>query len=158
MVKDFQRDLEQAHSAEQLVREVFSSRSSFYSFEDVSDQRQYFKKGDIKAVGIDGKEIMIEVKDDSRIAETKNILCEEEVYYLDGGFSVPGNFYSDYEIYCVVSRQERKIYVMNFRKLKEIYKKGQYQEIKHYDQITYCYLLPLSTARKYGALIEEVRF
>jgi hypothetical protein len=66
----------------------------------------------------DGKEIMIEVKDDSKIAETQNVLCEEEVYYDNIQDFVKGNFHSDYEIYCVVSKAERKVYVMDFSILK----------------------------------------
>ena len=35
--------------------------------------------------------------------------------------------YNDYEIYCVVSEPSRKIYVMDFKVLKEHYKEGRYK-------------------------------
>lgn len=158
MVKEFYKDLAQAKSAEKLVRDVFSSLTFDYQFIDVSEQREYYKKGDIKAVDKDGNEIMIEVKNDSRIAETHNVLCEEQVFYYDVCDVVKGNFYNDYEIYCVVSQEERKIYVMDFKVLKQHYKSGIYQEIRHSDQITYCYLCGLSAVRKWGAMIAEVDF
>lgn len=158
MVSNFWSDLAQARSAEDLVREVFASLTDEYTFIDVGSDRQYFKKGDIKAVDKNGKEIMIEVKNDSRIAETHNLLCEEENYYHATGEWIKGNFYSDYEIYCVVSQQERKIYVMDFSILKANYKKGNFKQIKHWEQTCYVYLNPLANVRSWGAMIAEVDF
>lgn len=102
MVSNFFSDLEKGHKAEDIVRNTFAALTNEYSFYDVSGDREYYRKGDIKAIDDDDNEIMIEVKNDSRIAETRNVLCEELVTYADGGFS-DGNMYSDYEIYCVVS-------------------------------------------------------
>lgn len=157
MVSNFYADLEKAHKAEELVREVFSSRTSLYSFYDVSNEREYYHKGDIKAIDDDGNEIMIEVKDDSRIAETRNVLCEELVVYKDGDFA-DGNMYSDYEIYCVVSQPERTIYVIDFSILRAHYKSGVYAEIPHSQQTTYCYLCSLGSIKGWGALMAEVKY
>ena len=158
MCKQFYIDLRKAHRAEDLVREQFSKLTDKYTFEDVANNPFYYHKGDIKAVAKDGKEVMIEVKDDSRIAETKNILCEEGNYFFDTGEMVDGNFYSDYEIYTIVSKSERKIYVLDFLKLKEIYKNYPITEIKHPQQISYVRLVPLSAARRNNALIEVVEY
>lgn len=76
--------------------DVFRSLTEEYSFIDVSNDRAYFNKGDIKAIAADGREIMIEVKADSRIAQTRNVLCEEENYWFASGRTTKGNFYSDY--------------------------------------------------------------
>lgn len=158
MVSNFWSDLAQAKKAEDLVREVFASLTDKYTFIDVGSQREYFKKGDIKAIAADGREIFIEVKDDSRIAETQNLLCEEECYYYFSGDWAKGNFYSDYQIYCVVSKAEQKIYVMDFNVLKKHYKSGRFKQIKHSEQITYCYLCPLDEVRSWGAMIAEVNY
>ena len=133
MVASFGDDLKLAHSAEDTVREELSKLTKDYTFYDVSGNREYYHKGDIKAVAADGKEFFLEVKCDSRIAETHNLLCEEEVLYFDSGELKKGNFYSDYEIYCVLSKEERKIYIMDFSKLKAHYKSGKYKTIKHWD-------------------------
>ena len=45
----------------------------------------------------------IEVKDDSRIADTGNVLCEERVFFREGNYYQKGFMYNDYEIFCVVS-------------------------------------------------------
>lgn len=159
MVKEFYNDLRKAQAAEQLVLETFSGLTADYTFYSVGDQREYFHKGDIKAIAADGTEIMIEVKDDSRIGDTRNILCEESVFYFDSEETKPGNFYSDYEIYTVVSQPERKIYVFDFSILKQIYKKyGERKILRHYDQESEVYLLPLGAAKSKGALIKEIDY
>lgn len=158
MIKQFWLDLEDARKVEDLVKETFSNMTNEYTFEDVSKERQYFHKGDIRATAADGRQIYIEVKNDGRIADTGNVLCEEENFFYDSGAYVKGNFYSDYEIYCVVSQEERKIYVMDFKVLKANYKKGEFKAIRHPEQISYCYLLPLYIVKRYNGLIAEVSY
>lgn len=71
MVTNFYRDLEKAKKAEAIVKEILSSLTSNYNFIDVSNVPKYYHKGDIVAVDKEsGKQIFIEVKDDSRIADT----------------------------------------------------------------------------------------
>ena len=158
MLKDFYHDLQAAKKAEKIVKDTFSALAIGFAFEDVSEAREYFYKGDIKATDPLGRETFIEVKDDSRIAETKNILCEYEVYYKENDYYSKGNMHSNYDVYCIVSQAERKIYVLDFKILKEIYKKGQHRVIPHAQQDTYCYLLPISIAKRYGAMIAELEY
>lgn len=158
MVKDFYKDLEKAHTAENIVLEVFSSLSSEYNFENVSNDRNYFYKGDILATSEAGRKIGIEVKDDSRIADTRNILCEEKVWYVEGGYYGKGNMQSEYDIYCVVSQAENKIYVIDFKRLQKYYKYGTYKEIPHADQTTCCYLCSLEEVKKWRALLAVVDY
>jgi hypothetical protein len=99
------------------------------------------------------------VKDDSRIADTQNILCEEEVYYKENGRFVKGNMYSDYDIYAVVSKKENTIYFFDFSKLKEIYKRfGTYKRINHPEQYSECYLLEMCRAKYFKALIAKIKY
>lgn len=158
MVKDFYNDLAKARKAEVLVRDVFASLSDKYTFTTVGDQREYFHKGDIIAVDASGNEHFIEVKDDSCIGRTHNVLCEEEVFYDSIGDFLPGNMYSDYEIYCVVSQSTQKIYVIDFKTLKRIYHKGKYAAMEHRDQTTYCYLVPLAMIQREGGMIAEIDY
>lgn len=156
MVRDFQKDLANARDAEQLVLDTFAALSNSYKFINVGAAKEYRYKGDILAIAADGREIGIEVKDDSRIADTHNVLCEEKVYYYDGGYFGKGNMQSNYDIYCVLSRAEGKIYVFDFSIMKAKYKRGIEKEIKHYDQITFCYLVSLEQFEKMGALIATI--
>ena len=104
--EQFIEDLNKAKPAENLVRETLSRLTSEYQFVDVSNDSDCFRKGDIKAIAADNREIYIEVKNDSRIADTKRILCEDEVYYKHTGYCGKGNMHSDYDIYCIVSESE----------------------------------------------------
>lgn len=158
MTNQFYTDLEKAKAAEVLVCNVLSSLDTSRNYELVGAERQYFYKGDIKATDKKGNEIFIEVKDDSRIAETYNVLCEEEVYYKQHDYYGKGNMQSDYDIYAVVSKQQRKIYVIDFKCLQQIYRKGEYKEIQHPQQTTYCYLLNLGTIKKLGGLIATLDY
>ena len=70
---------------------------------DVSDDPQYYHNGDLM-ISLPSGERYVEVKDDSRIADTGNILCEEEVYYKESDTFTKGYMHSNYDIYAVVSK------------------------------------------------------
>lgn len=158
MLDNFNKDLERGRAAEHLVCEVFSSLDDTHTFSEVGAERAFFYKGDIVATDKAGKPTYIEVKADSRIADTGNVLCEEEVYYKKHDYYGKGNMQSDYDIYVVVSEEQRKIYVINFECLKKNYRKGEYKVIEHPQQTTYCYLLSLKDIEKFGGLINVVNY
>lgn len=120
-----------AKEAERIVLDTLFSYAPNYRFEDVSNDPDCYYKGDIKAISPEGQEFFIEVKDDSRIGETGNILCEEEVYYKASGYSGSGNMNGKSDIYVVVSKSERRMYVIDFKVLKQIYRKGEFKVIDH---------------------------
>lgn len=153
MLTNFWKDLEAAKPAERLVLNTLASLTTDYTFTDVSDIKEYRYRGDILATDAFGNQICIEVKDDSRIAETGNVLCEYQNYIKDGGYFIKGNMCSNYDYYCIVSQQQRKIYVIDFSILKANYTKGQHKIIYHYEQDTWCYLLPLAVLKKLGGVI-----
>lgn len=66
--------------------------------------------------------------------------------------------YSDYQIYCVVSPSDRKIYVIDFSIMQAHYKSGYYKEIPHEEQITFCYLMPLAKLEALGAIITTLTY
>lgn len=154
----FNRDLPKGKRGEEIVYKVFSSLTDKYKFEMVNDNPYYYHKGDIKAIAADGRQIMIEVKNDEIIHKTGNVLCEEEVYYKERGYQKDGFMYNDYEIYCVVSEPTHKIYVIDFKVLKEHYKSGQYKFFDYSYQSSDTYLLPLGVIKKYGGLIDTIDY
>ena len=158
MLANFNTDLVKGHRAEQIVKDVFTSLTDKYTFQDVSNNPSYFHKGDIIATAADGRQIMIEVKNDSRIGDTKNILCEEEVYMKEGDYFNKGSMYSDYEIYCIVSEEERRIYVIDFNILKAHYKSGEFKRIYHPQQYTDAYLLSLGLLKRYNGVIDIINY
>jgi len=104
MLTEFKTDLAKAKTAEQIVLAALSNYSSYWTLEDISEDRSCYYLGDIKATYAGtGVVQYIEVKDDSRIHETKNILCEEENYLKDDGRYIKGNMHCESDIFCVVS-------------------------------------------------------
>lgn len=158
MLDNFEKDLTTGRRGEDIVLKVFSSLDSERTYERVADNPLYYYKGDIKVTDKSGNVRYIEVKNDSVIHNTGNILCEEEVYYKRYDYYGKGNMSSDYDIYAVVSEQRREIYVFNFERLKQIYRKGIYKEIEHKQQITYCFLLDINEIDRLGGLIAVVNY
>lgn len=148
----FYIDLAAAKPAEELARQVLSKLTTEYTFVDVADMPRYYNYGDILAIGKDNSQFFIDVKNDSRIADTHRILCEEEVYYYDDNREVKGFMHSNYDYLCIVSQKENKLYIFDFKELQKIYKKGAPRVFKHPSQETYGFLLDLCIAKKYKAL------
>ena len=159
MLTNFYRDLEEGKEAEQIALQVLSNLYSSWQLEDVSDIKECRYLGDIKATHLPtGKVQYIEVKNDKVIGNTKNILCEEENYIKETNSYIKGNMSGKGDIYAIVSQPERKIYILDYKVLREIYKKGEFKVIPHTQQITYCYLLELCRAKQWGALIDIVNY
>ena len=157
MLSNFSADLAAAKEAEQIVKGFIAAAG--YQVFDVADQREYYHKGDLQIQLPTGELRYVEVKDDSRISDTQNILLEDEVYYKESGRFVPGNIHSDYDIYAVVSKQDKVIYFFDFDKLKEIGKRfGTFKRINHPEQYSDCFLLEMCRAIQFKALIAKVNY
>lgn len=167
MVANFYADLSRAHVAEKMVADIFRGLTDKYNFTWVGNEEEYYHKGDIIATTKDGRKIFIEVKNDSRIGQTRNVLCEEIVDYFKPIKDKPnyftreskkGNMYSNYQIYCVVSHETKEIFVIDFKKLKEFYRQYRYISITHEEQETHGYLVPLDKIKACGGLIATIGF
>lgn len=158
MLSTFMLDLQGAKAAERITLEAFQRHSPQFKFIDISANPDYYYKGDLLAVGANGKRYYIEVKDDSRIADTHNVLCEYGVFMNDSGAMRKGNMYSSCDLYCVVSKQEHLIYVLDFQKLQAIYKEGKHKTIQHKEQTTYAYLCSLEMLDAVGAVLGTLEF
>ena len=159
MKEQFLKDLIAAKGAEQITLEVLRGLTNDYAFEDVSNVCSLFKRGDIKVIDkTTGKEFYIDVKDDSRIADTGNVLCEELVYYKTSGYEANGFMYSDYDILAIVSKSERKIYIIDFKILQKNYRKGEYKRIDHQYQYSVTFLCGLHQIKSWGALITTLDY
>lgn len=155
----FGYDLQQARDAEQLVCRTLAQKDKSWNFEWVGDDAACFHMGDIRATDTySGFSYYIEVKDDRRIADTGNILCEWKKYFYDTGETRRGNIKNDYDYYCIVSQQDRRIYVLDGIILRKYYQCGEMISIYHDNDITYAYLLPLSFIQKKGGLLHTITY
>ena len=158
MLVNFKKDLEAAQEGERRVEMYLRCLSNKYNFVNVGENPAYYNKGDILAIDKEtGRQVCIEVKQDSRIAETRNVLLEDEVDYFGRGLK-KGNLHSDYEIYAIVSPQKQKILILDFKILKKYYRNGTYKIIPHEDQVTFCYLLPLDMIERLGGVIAVIDY
>lgn len=159
MNEQFLKDLEIGKTGEQIVIEKLRERNPDYTFTDVSTWPGYYYSGDIVAKSKEtGEKYLIEVKNDSRIADTHNVLCEHEVVYYESGKTVKGNMFCNTDFYMVVSQAERLIYQFNFQKLKEVYKQGVYKVIRHFSQETHAFLCSVDFLKEQGALINTIPY
>lgn len=161
MLANFTRDLGIGRRAEVIALEVFRQLTNDFTFEDVANQKEYYHIGDIKAIEkATGDSFFLEIKNDSRIADTHNVLCEDSVYYYRDGVTKQGNMYNQgTRYYCVVSERERKIYMIDFFILQSIYKKrGRFIRIPHAEQESNCYLVSLKTLEEAGALKGTINY
>lgn len=157
MLTNFYNDLRDAKKGEAIVLNVLKHTTEEYIFSDVSEDKKYYYKGDIKALDAcwELDEFYLDVKMDGRIAETGNILCEHKVYYKDKGAYGKGNMQSDYDYLAIISVDTKKIFIIDFAKLKKHYKEGRSYYKDHGEQITYGTLFPMSKAWKYN-MVEAV--
>lgn len=158
MLDNFARDLAIGKRAEEIVYDTLSALDKDSKYEMVGDNPLYYHTGDIRVIDKAGNERFIEVKNDSVIHKTGNVLCEDEVYYKQHDYLKDGNMYSNYDIYAVVSEEQREIYVFDFRVLKKNYRKGEYKVIDWPQQTSYVYLLNIKEIERLGGLISVVNY
>ena len=56
MLSDFFKDMNSAKAGERIVKEALTQLKPDYVFKDVSNDRNYYHKGDIRAIDKNGKE------------------------------------------------------------------------------------------------------
>lgn len=156
MLENFEKDLSLGKEAEQIIYDL--AIAAGYKVEDVSNIPECRYKGDLLITLPSGQELYIEVKNDNRIADTQNILCEEEVYYKDADYYGAGNMQCNSDYFVIVSKQDRKIYILDFPQLQKVYQNGEFRILEHKDQESYCYLLEVWKAKKLGALIDIINY
>lgn len=159
MVSNFYTDLRIGHKAEAVVLNTLAALTDDYTFIPVGNDRDYYHRGDIIAIDKNGKQTMIEVKNDSCIHYSGNVLCEEEVVFYESGEHQRGNFYSDYEIYCVADLVAHKLYFLDFKVLKKIYRVyGRQKDFYHEQQMSHTYLLSLDDVKRYNGILKVVKY
>lgn len=158
--QQFNNDLEKGKRGEQVVLKtlVALGKNSGFEFQYVGDIPECRYLGDIKVTTPDGAVKYIEVKNDSRIHETYNVLCEEYVDYRDGRGEQKGNMFCSGDYFAVVSEPSQKIYIIDYKKLREIYKQGEYRVFDWGTQVTYGYLVGTHVLRHNNALLGIIEY
>ena len=108
--------------AEQLVKDYLTDRG--YTVQDVSEEQDNYQNDVDFIVQKDGRTSKIEVKLDTRLAETQNIAFEDVFYLKDkesGQTETREGYYhySQCDFLIFVSPADNSLYMVYFAKLKE---------------------------------------
>ena len=156
---NFKADLLKSKEAEKIALDVLTHTTEDKCFNDVADIQEFWHKGDILVFDRNREfDCFIDVKDDSRIADTHNILCEERVYYRKQKKFKQGFMYSEYDYLDIVSKKESKIYIIDFKKLQKHYKEGKSMCLQYSWQYSDIFLYPLEKAYKYNMVVAEIDY
>lgn len=113
---------EEGKQAEQIVKDYLTGRG--YTVQDVSEEQDNYQNDVDFIVQKDGRTSKIEVKLDTRLAETQNIAFEDAFYLKDketGQTETREGYYhySQCDFLIFVSPADNCLYMVHFAKLKE---------------------------------------
>ena len=154
-----QGDSEIARAAEELAIKVLSKALKDTTFESLHDDEGKFHYGDVLAKK-GNKEKYIDIKDDGRISETGNVFCESHKYFYDNPNKKHDGFMNNslYDYLAVLDQVRGKLYLLDFKKLKNIYKNYRLVKSDLSDCTSFGNLVPLYVCRNKGILKFEITF
>lgn len=161
--KRYMEDVNANRPAELIVLEVLNNLNNGYTYVDVAQIEQYYCKGDI-LMKKDGKKTKkIDAKNDGEVADTGNFAVEAGGYSKIYGYRKKGWIDSQYDYVAVISQQAKTIWILSFKRLKEIYKdtaltEGRLVTSEFWDNIKYNYLIPVYKAIELGVVLAKITY
>ena len=161
--KRYMEDVNANRPAELIALEVLNNLNNGYTYVDVSQIKQYYCKGDI-LMKKDGKKTKkIDAKNDGEVADTGNFAVEAGGYSKIYGYRKKGWIDSQYDYVAVVSQQAKTIWILSFKRLKEIYKDtaltgGRLVTSEFWDNVKYNYLVPVYKAIELGVVLAKITY
>lgn len=153
--EDFNKNVELAEKAENIAQEIIEQFTLDDLF-NVRNEPEFYHIGDL----ITQEGISYEVKDDGRICETGNVFCEYRKHWLNGQIGKGWMYNQGTNYLCVVDQIQKKIYILDFEKLKPLAEKfGEWRfNIWMKDNYTDGRVIPLWKCKKYGALMCTLKY
>lgn len=161
--KRYMEDVNANRPAELIVLEVLNNLNNGYTYEDVAQIEQYYCKGDI-LMKKDGKKTKkIDAKNDGEVADTGNFAVEAGGYSKIYGYRKKGWIDSQYDYVAVISQQAKTIWILSFKRLKEVYKdtaltEGRLVTSEFWDNVKYNYLIPVYKAIELGVVLAKITY
>lgn len=156
--QNFENAMQSAKKAEKLVMNLLQDYLDYKKLDNqiflkyVGDDKEYYKKGDIQITNTIEDTIKYgDVKHDRVIHKTSNVYCEEKTYRIRQDFYEKGFMQNgDYDYMYVLCSEKCELYIVDFKKLKEVYKKDYTKEIyalNNYKEnsLMYGYCVPIKT-------------
>lgn len=152
---DIQENSEAARLSEEIAIQLLHQIEVGKKFYSLHDDKEFWHYGDI--ISSDG--IYYDAKDDGIIHRSGNVFAEDKKIWNSGEITNGWMGNSKYDYVCIVDLIECNFYILDFKKLKKIYKIGTaYRPSKHNDNISWGYCVPLWKCRKHGVLVYETKF
>ena len=161
--KRYMEDINANRPAELIVLEVLNNLNNGYTYEDVAKIEKYYCKGDI-LMKKDGKKTKkIDAKNDGEVADTGNFAVEAGGYSKIYGYRKKGWIDSQYDYVAVISQQAKTIWILSFKRLKEVYKdtaltEGRLVTSEFWDNVKYNYLIPVYKAIELGVVLAKITY
>ena len=161
--KRYMEDVNANRPAELIALEVLNNLNNGYTYEDVAKIEKYYCKGDI-LMKKDGKKTKkIDAKNDGEVADTGNFAVEAGGYSKIYGYRKKGWIDSQYDYVAVVSQQAKTIWILSFKRLKEVYKdtaltEGRLVTSEFWDNVKYNYLIPVYKAIELGVVLAKITY
>ena len=160
IMTNLQMEIKKNRVAEVILLQVLQSIvDDKYFIEDVADNEECYHLGDVKVTDRDGNIAYYDAKNDGVIHKTGRVFCESHKYFFNTmkkhtGFMEDGN----YDYLSVVDRVDKKIYILDFKILKSIYK--DYKEVQTTLKDCYSYgtVIPLDECRREKALVYTINY
>lgn len=162
----YMQDVNAHKPAELITTEVLNNLNNGYTFKWVADNKNYYSKGDIKMMKDGVKTRCIDVKDDHKIGGkngTGNFAVEAGGWSKKNKCPVRGWIDSNYDYVAVISQEDCTIWILSFKRLREIYDKtdltgGRKVTSDFWDNIKYNYLIPIYKAIELGAVMAKIKY
>ena len=159
----YMKDVNANRPAELITTEVLNNLNNGFTFEWVADDEKYYLKGDIKMVKDGKKTKCIDVKNDQKIASTGNFAVEAGGWSKIYNCPKKGWIDSNYDYVAVISQEIHTIWILSFKKLREVYNKidltnGCKVISDFWDCTKYNYLIPIHKAIELGAVMAKIKY
>ena len=149
-----EQNSEIARESEEICIELLEQIYKDKHFESVHDDETCWHLGDILCS--DGT--YWDSKDDGRIHQTGNVFAEETKVWPSGQVSKGWMRNSKYNYVCILDQIGHNLYILDFNKLKRIYKDNYYTVSHLSDNDSWGYCVPLWKCRNSGALVYETSY
>lgn len=160
MTNNFKEELKKNRVAEIILMQVLESIYDDAALvEDVADNENCFYLGDVRVTDKIGNSFYFDAKNDGVIHKTGNVFCEDYKFFLRKMNERHNGFMSsNYDYLSIVDRVSKKIYILDFKVLKKIYKNYRRVQTTLCDAQCHGTVIPLEECKKKGALLHVINY
>lgn len=128
-------------------------------FDNLHDKPEYWHRGDVRMTC--GEHVIYgDVKDESRIYETRNVFAENYKYFHSKPNQKAKGWMrsSQYDLVFILDDIGDNLYILDFPRLKRIYENYTLRQSRLSDCNAYGNCVPLRECRKHGVLRFEIKY